>query len=274
MNIVIMGAGAIGSFFGALLNKNNNVILIGKKPHISAIKKSGLVIEGKTNFKLKISAEYSTDKINFKPDLIFLISMQNGLDNLDKKKKYVNEEKIIAGVTTHGAFFSKPGIIKHTGIGTTIIGELNGNITKRVKEISTLFNDSELKTSISKDIIKEIWIKAIVNSSINPLTAFFQCKNGYLLKNPILETLVEKICKESTEIAIAEGFIISYTQMIKKTKEVIKDTSENHSSMLQSLLQGKKNEIDSINGRLVEICSKYNIDPLINKILVYSIKSL
>ncbi|MFX1453344.1 MAG: ketopantoate reductase family protein, partial [Promethearchaeota archaeon] len=159
MNIVIMGAGAIGSFLGALLNKNNNVILVGKKPHISAIKKSGLVIEGKTNFKLKISAEYSTDKINFKPDLIFLtvksydtepaiaqifelinektlvISLQNGLDNLDKIKKYVNEEKIIAGVTTHGAFYSKPGIIKHTGIGTTIIGELNGNITKRVKDI-------------------------------------------------------------------------------------------------------------------------------------------
>lgn len=298
MNIVIMGAGAIGSFFGALLNKNNNVILIGKKPHISAIKKSGLVIDGKTNLKVKISAEYSVDKIKFEPDLIFLtvksydtelaiaqifelinektlvISLQNGLDNIDKIKKYVNEEKIIAGVTTNGAFFLKPGIIRHTGIGTTIIGELNGNITKRVKEISTLFNDSGIKTSVSKDIIKEIWIKAIVNSSINPLTAFFQCKNGYLLKNPILEILVEKICNESTEIANAEGLKISYTQMIKKTKEVIKDTSENHSSMLQSILHGKKTEIDSINGRLVKIGIKNNITPLINNILIYSIKSI
>ncbi|KYK25835.1 ketopantoate reductase [Thermoplasmatales archaeon SG8-52-1] len=298
MNIIIMGAGAIGSFFGALLNKNNNVILIGKKPHISAIKKSGLVIEGKTNLKLKISAEFSVDSITFKPDLIFLtvksydtemaisqlldiinentivISMQNGLDNIDKIKEYINEEKIIVGVTTHGAFFSKPGIIKHTGIGTTILGELDGNITKRIGEIVNLFNNAGIKTSVSKNIIKEIWIKAIVNSSINPLTAFFQCKNGYLLKNPILENLVEKICKESTEIANNEGLNLSYIEMINKTKEVIKDTSENHSSMLQSILHGKKTEIESINGRLVEIGLKYNINPLINKLLIYTIRSL
>jgi 2-dehydropantoate 2-reductase len=298
MNIVIMGAGAIGSLFGALLNKNNNVILIGKKQHISAIKKSELVIEGKTKLKVKISAEHSLDKITLKPDLIFLtvksydtelaigqllelinkettiISLQNGLDNIDKIKNYVDEEKIISGITTQGAIFSKPGIIKHTGIGKTIIGEINGNITKRIIEIENLFNNAGIKTKISKHILKEIWIKAIVNSSINPLSAFFQCKNGYLLKNPILEMLVEKICDESTRIANAEGLNLSYTEMIKKTKEVIKDTSENHSSMLQSILHGKKTEIDSINGRLVEIGIKNSIDPLINKILIHSIKSL
>jgi 2-dehydropantoate 2-reductase len=298
MNIVIMGAGAIGSFFGALLNKNNNIILIGKTSHISAIKKSGLVIEGKTNLKLKISAECSVDRITFKPDLIFLtvksydtelaisqlldliydktivISLQNGLDNIDKIKKYVNEEKIIAGVTTHGAFFSKPGVIKHTGIGTTIIGVLKGKNTKRIKEIANQFNDAGIKTSVSKNVIREIWIKAIINSSINPLTAFFQCKNGYLLKNPILENLVEKICKESTEIANAEGLNISYIEMIKKTKKVIRATSENHSSMLQSILHSKKTEIDSINGRLVEIGIKNNINPELNNILIYTIKSL
>ncbi|KYK20030.1 ketopantoate reductase [Thermoplasmatales archaeon SG8-52-4] len=298
MNIVIMGAGAIGSLFGALLNKKNNVILIGKKPHISAIKKSDLVIEGKTNLKVKISAEHSLDKIKLKPDLIFLtvksydtefaigqlidiineetiiISLQNGLDNIDKIKDYVDEEKIVAGITTHGAIFSKPGRIKHTGIGKTIIGELNGDITKRIKEIENLFNDSEIKTNISKDIIKEIWIKAIVNSSINPLSAFFQCKNGYLLKNPILERLLERICDESTKIANVEGLNLSNIEMIKKTKEVIKDTSENHSSMLQSILHSKKTEIDSINGKIVEIGIKNKIDPLINKILLHSIKSL
>ena len=298
MNIVIMGAGAIGSFFGALLSNNNNVILIGKKPHISAIKKSVLIIEGKTNLKLKISAECSVDRITFKPDLIFLtvksydteiaisqlldiinentivISMQNGLDNIDKIKEYINEEKIIAGVTTHGAFFSKPGIIKHTGIGITILGELDGNITKRIGEIVNLFNDAGIKTSVSKNIIKEIWIKAIVNSSINPLTAFFQCKNGYLLKNPILENLVEKICKESTEIANNEGLNLSYIEMINKTKEVIKDTSENHSSMLQSILHGKKTEIESINGKLIEFGIKNNIDVSLNEMLTYSIDSL
>jgi 2-dehydropantoate 2-reductase len=298
MNIVVMGAGAIGSLFGALLSKNNNVLLIGRKPHVSAIKKTGLIIEGKTCLNVKINAVSSVDNVKFFPELLILtvksydtesailqakkiinkdtivLSLQNGLDNTDKIKKYLNPEKIIVGVTTHGAFFSKPGVIKHTGIGTTLLGELNGYKTKRVINIVNTFNSAGIKTKTSENILKELWIKAIINSGINPLTALFNCKNGYLLENPVLENILERICKESTCIANASGTEIIDIDMIKKTKDVIKDTCENHSSMLQSVLQGKKTEIDSINGKLVEIGKKYGLKPSMNEIIVYSIKSL
>jgi 2-dehydropantoate 2-reductase len=293
-----MGAGAIGSLFGALISKNNNVLLIGRKPHVSAIKKSGLVIRGKTQFNVKINAEHSMDSIVFSPDILILtvksydtesaisqagkvinkdtvvLSLQNGLDNIDKIKKFVDSEKIVAGVTTHGALFSEPGIIKHTGIGTTILGELNGQKTKRIDNIVNIFNKAGIKTSVSNNIIREVWIKAIVNSCINPLTTLFQCKNGYLIENPILENLVEKVCQESTNIANAEGINLSYKDMIGKTKEVIRNTSENYSSMLQSFKKGKKTEINSINGKLVEIGKKHDFDPLMNEILTYSVKFL
>jgi len=298
MNIVVMGAGAIGSLFGALLSKNNNVMLIGRKPHVSAIKKSGLAIEGKTQLNVKINAETSVDNISFLPDLLIItvksydtesailqakkiikkdttvLSLQNGLDNIDKIKKYLNSDKIIAGVTTNGAFFSKPGIIKHTGKGTTILGELNGHKTKRINNVINSFNTVGFETFTSENILKEIWIKAIVNSSINPLTALFNCKNGYLLENPILEKFLEMICEESTCIANTYGIEVTNLSMIKKTKDVIKDTYENHSSMLQSILQNKKTEINSINGKLVEIGKKHDMTPLMNEILTYSMKSL
>jgi len=298
MNIVIMGAGAIGSLFGALLSKNNNVLLICRKPHASAIKKSGLYIQGKTRLNVKINALTSVDNVKFFPELLILtvksydtgsailqakkiinkdtivLSLQNGLDNIDKIKKYLNPEKIIAGVTTQGAFFSKPGVIKYTGNGTTLLGELNGYKTKRVINIENTFNSAGIKTKTSENILKELWFKAIINSSINPLTVLFNCKNGYLLENPILENILERICKESTCIANAIGLEITDISMIKKTKDVVKDTSENHSSMLQSFLRGKKTEIDSINGKLVEIGKKYGLKPSMNEIMVYSIKSL
>lgn len=298
MNIVIFGAGAIGSLIGAMLSKNNNVFLIGRKNHVNAIKKSDLIIKGKTNLKVKIKAELTAEKITFNPDLLLLtvkaydtepaiiqakkminsktivLSFQNGLDNIDKLKKHLPSKQIIAGITTHGATFSEPGIIDHTGIGSTIIGELNGDITDRITRVVDLFNKAGIETDISNNIIKEIWIKAIVNSSINPLTTFFQCKNGYLLENPILENLVEKIVEESTSIANAHGIKITKKDMIKKTKNVIKNTKENYSSMLQSYKKGKKTEINSINGKIFDIGKKVGVKPLMNEIMVYSIRTI
>jgi len=298
MNIVIFGAGAIGSLFGALLSKRNNVLLIGRKPHVTSIKKNGLRIQGKTRLNVKIEAESSVNNVPFTPDLLILtvksydtetavsqvknivsddtifLSLQNGLDNIEKISGHISSENIIAGVTTHGAFFSKPGAVKHTGTGMTVLGELSGKKTKRVESIVKFFNEAGIKTEVSKNILKEIWSKVIINSSINPLTSIFRCKNGYLLKNPILERLLEIICEESVKIANAEGNDFSYSDMLSKTKEVVKNTSDNYSSMLQSIINGKKTEIDSINGKLIEIGRKHNCDTFINEILVNSVKSL
>jgi len=291
MNIVVMGAGAIGSLFGAFLSKKNDVVLIGRSSHVNAIDQKGLTIKGKTQLNVKIRAVDSVDKISFLPDLLIItvksydtesaikevkssigddtivMSLQNGLDNIEKIEKHVSREKIIACITTHGVVFSEPGFIKHTGIGKTILGALTSGNTLNPGSIANMLSDAGIKTTVSDDIIKEIWIKAIVNSSINPLTALFNCKNGYLLENLILENTLEKICEESTSIASAYGVDVNHSDMIRKTKEVVKETYENHSSMLQSILQSKKTEIKSINSKIVEIGRKHNIKTLMNEIL-------
>ena len=82
------------------------------------------------------------------------------------------------------------------------------------------------------------------------------------------------ICEESTGIANAEGVDLSYSEILDKTKDVIKNTSDNYSSMLQSIIKRKKTEIESINGKLIEIGKKNNVKTLINQILLYSIKLL
>lgn len=298
MNIIILGAGAIGSLFGALLCKKNNVTLIGRPAHVKAIRKNGLIVENETKLKVKIQAVDSIDKISNSPDLQILtvksfdtvdamhqamhiidnhtviLSLQNGLDNVEKIEKIVDKKQIIAGITNQGAFFSRSGLVKHTGKGKTIIGELYKGKTDRIKHIADLFNEVGIETSVSENITKEIWFKGVINSCINPLTTIFQCKNGYLLKNPILEKIVENICKESTNIARIHGINITYNQTIQKTKEVIKNTSENYSSMLQSFKKGKKTEIDSINGKLVTMGKIHSVDISLNKILIYLVKNM
>ena len=298
MKIVIVGAGAIGSLFGALLAKNNTVVLVGRAPHITAIQHNGLNINGKTHLHVKLSAVESVKDVPISPNLILLtvksydtetaikhtlplihdetvvVSLQNGLDNIEKIEHIVDKDRILAGVTTHGAIFSNPGVIRHTGKGKTILGELDGTRSKHLENIVRLFNEAGIETQISDDIVKEIWAKAIINSSINPLTAFFNCKNGYLLENPLLQKIVETICEESTHVAQAEGIKLTAPDMIQRTKEVIRDTASNYSSMLQSVQQRKKTEIDSINGKLVTIGKQHRIDTSLNKILVELVTSL
>ena len=298
MKIIIFGAGAIGSLFGALLSKNNDVLLFGRRSHIDAIKNNDLTIKGKTNLNVKINAESSLEKIAFSPDLLILtvksydteaaikqlkkiidketkiLSLQNGLDNIEKISNHINSEKIIAGITTHGAFFSKPGIVDHTGMGMTVLGDLNNTKSNFLDKVVKLFNEAEIETKESKNISEDIWNKAIINSSINPLTSIFQCNNGYLLENPILEKLLENICKESTSIANVYGINFSVDDMINKTKDVIRNTAENFSSMLQSIRKNKKTEIDSINGKLTFIGKENNVDTKLNDFLVRYIRSL
>jgi 2-dehydropantoate 2-reductase len=298
MNIVVFGSGAIGSLFGALLAKQNKVVLVGRAPHIKCIQQKGLTINGKTHLTVNVPAVESTKEISLSADLILLtvksydtgtasnqvrsllhdqtmvVSLQNGLDNLEKIEQNIEKKHILAGVTIHGALFSAPGTIIHTGKGKTILGELDGRPSERVNTLISIFNQAGIETRISTDIKREIWRKAIINSSINPLTAFLGCKNGYLLENPLLEKTVEYVCIESSRIASSKGIIVSPVEMIEKTKEVIRDTAENYSSMLQSIQQGKKTEIDSINGVLLRIGTEQKIDTPLNKILFELITSL
>ena len=298
MNILVFGAGAIGSFFGGMLSKKENVILIGRKKHVDEINKSGLVISGKTNLKVNVKSYESVDKISEDIDLVLLtvksydtinacielkkiisentivLSLQNGLNNIEKIKRFVDKKNIIAGITTNGVVFERPGLIIHTGIGYTTIGEIEKASTKRIKKVIDVFNKAGIKTSLNPDIKKEIWIKGIVNSSINPITTFFDCKNGYLIKNPVLKNIVEKICIESTNIARSNGIDISISDTLKKTMSVINDTKDNYSSMLQSYKNNRPLEIDSINGFLIEIGKKNNVVTILNEMLVYSLRAV
>jgi len=292
MNIVVFGAGAIGSLFGGLLAKNNTVVLVGRHSHVQRIQQKGLRIKGKTQMLIQVSSIENPQDLSITPEVVLLtvksydteaachhlrhlvgddtmvVSLQNGLDNIEKIKQVMGQKHLIAGVTTQGVLFEEPGVITHTGIGTTQLGELDGAPSERLQNLIYVFNKAGLHTQMSTDITGEIWRKAIINSSINPLTAFFGCQNGYLLENPVLEKTVEAICTESSIIAAHEGIPVSPEEMIPRTKEVIQETALNSSSMLQSIQQGKRTEIDSINGALMRKGLGRNIDVSLNRILV------
>ncbi|MBS3777962.1 MAG: ketopantoate reductase family protein [Candidatus Thermoplasmatota archaeon] len=297
MNIVVLGAGAIGSFFGGLLSKHNQVLLVGRTDHVNKINRQGLLIKGKTQLKRELKAVNSVSQVSSSPDLLILtvksfdtlhaitqakkiigpdtlvLSFQNGLDNLNQIRKIVDKNLILVGIITHGVQFLQPGIIYHKGKGKTIIGEPYQERTQRIQQIADIFNQANISITISSNIIEDIWKKAIVNASINPLTTIFECQNGYLAQNPILTEMVKKICEESVHVAQQNGFSLKAEDLINLTFEVIQQTKKNNSSMLQSIKQGKQTEIDEINGKIAEIGKAKNCTVYLNELLTKIIKS-
>ena len=294
MRITVFGAGSLGSFIGGILSIKHHVGIIGRHSHINAIKKNGLRITGKTNLVtypktslrdcqnpelliLTVKA-YDTEKalLDASPLLgsdTSVLSLQNGFLNEKIIGDMIGKKKVIGGVTSHGVTLTRPGEINHTGLGDTIIGEMDGRITPRIENISSVFNEVGIQTTISRNITRELYIKTVVNAGINPITALFNCKNGVLLKNPFLEQVLELTCKEAVDIINSSGILLP-SDILKRVKKVARSTSDNYSSMVQSIQCHKKTEIDQINGEIVALAEKMDRQAPLNKMLALCVKAL
>jgi 2-dehydropantoate 2-reductase len=294
VKILVFGAGALGSFFGGLLSKHNDVTLIARRDHVDSINSQGLVIEGKTNliarpkafvkvpeedFDLILLTVKSYDTMNCVKEMsaklskdTIMLSLQNGLGNLEEISGYF--ERVIGGATSHGITFVKPGNIFHAGLGYTTLGNFNGVGEEEVEDVCELFNSSGIETRKSLNIVKEIWAKAVINTSINPLTAITGLRNGNLIEIDRLEKMMLNACKEAVEVAVSNGIELDYQEMLEKTGEVARMTADNKSSMLQDIENGKRTEIDSITGVFVETGIEKDIPTPVNSLLFNLVKGI
>ena len=297
MKVVVLGAGALGSLFGGLLSKKHDVILVGRKAHVQAINSKGLQITGVTKLRCKPKAVTSTKGLKA-PDLLLIavkaydtakaarqamplvgqdtkvLSFQNGITTLGILEKGLPEGSLLGGWTSHGVTFVKPGVVKHAGIGDTVIGELDGRESYCPSAFAHALASCSIKTRVSTDIRREVWLMGIVNSAINPLTAILRCENGTLMKDPGLSEVVRSICAEASEVARAEGYGISEDEAFGLAMRIARQTSANRSSMLQDLERGRKTEVDFLNGAVCELGSRHGIETPVNAALLALIKSM
>ena len=299
IKIAILGAGAIGSLFGALLwESGEDIVLIGRKKHVEAIRSRGLKISGISGERIvKPKAVTTTQEVG-KVDLIIIsvksydteqaakdalnmvhpdtvvLTIQNGLGNIEKLSEIIGEKHVIGGVTMQGSTFTKPGEIYHAGKGPTIIGELNGEITDRVKRIAETFNKAKIETKITRNIRGVLWDKIIINTGINALTAITRMKNGELLKIPEIKNTMIEAVKEAVNVAKALNIKLEVKDHVKRVIEIAEATANNKSSMLQDVERGKRTEIDFINGAIVKLGKKLGIETPVNETLTALVKGI
>ena len=298
MRILVFGAGAMGSFLAGVLSQKHDVTIYGRGDKIEVVRETGIKISGKTELVAKMKTALNPKEIEKNDyDLIVLavksydtstalkvikkmestatiLSLQNGLDNEIRIAEAIGKERTLGGVTSHGITFVESGHVQHAGTGETIIGELDGKETGSVRKVCQALTSIGIETRISKIINSEIWTKGIVNAGINPLTALTRLHNGYLLKIPWLTRLLENTCQECIAVAQKAGIDLQGCDIIEKTKNVARLTGENKSSMLQDIERGRRTEIDSINGRIVEVGKKHGVKTPINSALVALVKGI
>ncbi len=287
--IFVLGAGAIGSTYGALLSGRNNVTLIGRRAHVDAINKNGLTVSGDVNGKFFVKAETAIKEIpsdtllllttkaydaagavtSIKPllrkDTILLI-LQNGLGIKDIVEKVVEAKaEVIRGLVTLAAEFFEPGKISFWQRETIL------ESTPTSERIAKVFNESGLKTKISNEIHEELWKKLIVNCVANSLTAVLRVKNNEIIVESLKETR-HKLIQECIAVGKAEG--IGLESNLEECVERKIASYKNYSSMCQDLMKRKKTEIDFLNAKIVELGRKHDIPTPVNEALVGLIKFL
>jgi 2-dehydropantoate 2-reductase len=203
-----------------------------------------------------------------------ILTLQNGLGNLEIISEVLGGEKVIGGVTNLGATLVEPGKVRHAGKGETIIGRIDGKIPVEMRYIRELFNRAGLDTRISKDIKSILWSKLIINAGINALTAITRLNNGRLLEFEGSRKILREAVAEATKVAKRKRIKLIYDDPLAKAEAVCEATAANISSMLADVLKRKRTEIDFINGVIVRQGQELGISVPVNSVLLDLVKTI
>lgn len=285
VEILVFGAGAMGSFFGGILSTRHRVTLVGRKDHVDAIQQGGLRISGKTSM---IARPDATTKIprGAKPEIVLVatkaydteaamrsllpfaktslfVSLQNGIDNADLIAR--TAIRVVAGTTAHGVTFVGPGEVRHAGVGDTVLGAWTGVAEAELVRLRDIFAEAGVVTRLTSDIRTELWAKLVVNAAINPVAALAGVPNGRIARDRRLRSLAEGLARESAAVARAAGAVLDSDEIVARTLLVAKRTASNRPSMLQDLDRHRRTEIDAITGKIVRTAERLKLPVPLNE---------
>jgi 2-dehydropantoate 2-reductase len=270
MRIAVFGAGGVGSLLGGLLSVSHEVTLVGRREHMRAVAEHGLRLSGTVEGTFRPRAIETAEGLPSQ-DLVLVtvkaydtgqavedvtplvdrhtlvLSVQNGLGNAERLVRAFGSRAVV-GVPVLGATYLGPGEVRVSGLKEVTVGSTVGQLGHAAR-LGSLLAESGIPSRISASIMAEVWSKAVVNASINPVTALVGKENGSLLQDSGLRELSRAACLEGARAAESCG--VTLVDPFDRVLEVLQATAGNRSSMLQDLDRGKRTEIDEINGALV-----------------------
>ncbi|MEM4699885.1 MAG: 2-dehydropantoate 2-reductase [Candidatus Nezhaarchaeales archaeon] len=294
MRALVMGAGSIGSLFAAFLARQGwRVAIVARRPHVEAVRAGGLRVEGPLgSFTVKVEAYEDAGCLREAPDVVLItvkaydtrqaclqvrrlielgavpVCLQNGL-GVEEEASQALGTRAFRAVTSNGAMLSEPGLVRHTGLGETLIGAGH----PALEELASALSASGLPTRTVEDVRGVVWLKTLINAGINPLGALTGLRNGELLEVGWLRELMRRVVEEGRGVALKRGVALS-EDPVEATFRVARATANNKNSMLQDLERGRRTEVDYINGAIAREAEGLGMEAPLNRALTMLIKAM
>ena len=299
MRVAVIGAGAMGSIFGAALARSGaEVAFADNRPElIAAIQRDGLRVEGVLgDFHLTPRASLDAASLGpvdcaailvdanatpaaakaakscLAPDG-FAITLQNGIGNVEALVDGLGERRVLAGSTYNSGATLGIARTLHSNAGPTTIGELDGSSSARVKDVAARFTGAGLPTTVSGNIMGVVWSKFVHNCAINPVSALTGLRPGEIARDRAAATLLERLLDEILAVVARAGITLPEHD---PRGEIYDHAWEryNRPSMLQHIESGRATEIDALNGALVKRARALGMEAPVNEAVALAVKAL
>jgi 2-dehydropantoate 2-reductase len=266
--------------------------------HVAAIQRGGLTIVGLDGSETIIHATATTDPAAVAPaDLVILfvkshatrnasqqagrflsphglaLTLQNGIGNAEAMAEVLGPDRVVAGVTSHGATLLGPGRVRHAGMGPTHLST-RPEVADRLTAVAATLEQAGFEVHISEDLDTLVWGKLVINVGINALTAILRVPNGQLVEIPAAGALLARAVDEAVAVCRAKGIDLPYSDPLARVEHVARATGTNRSSMLQDVTRGAPTEIGVINEAVVNEGKQLGVDTPVNEALSLMVRAI
>jgi 2-dehydropantoate 2-reductase len=300
VRIIVVGAGAMGSLYGGLLYEHGqDVVLVDVwLDHINAINTKGLRIDGDTGTKIVSVPACLPQELEGKADLVMIftktfhtrqaiegirrciddhtiiLTLQNGLGNVELLQEYFKPDRMIVGTTSFPSDLVGPGHIRSTQNGKTLIMQLDHQKSEQLCRIGSLLDQAGFNCSILEDVFPFIWEKVAFNTALNSMSVVTRLTVGQLGSCTESRSLVLQVTDEVLNVAEKKGIAINRDRVRMMLEDAFKNHKDHKPSMLQDIMNGKKTEIDAINGAVVKEANQLGLEVPLTEFLLKLVKSL
>ncbi|BAX58572.1 ketopantoate reductase family protein [Burkholderia stabilis] len=284
MRIAILGAGAMGSLFGGLLAESGEAVTLidVNDAHLDAIRRDGLRIDddrGERRIRALQAMRPEAANAAASPDTPFdllivftkslhtrvaldgvralltprthVLTLQNGLGNVETLNAFVPLERVLVGVTTWPADAAGPAHVRSHGAGTIRMMMADGEARPFATAVADALSRAGLACTLDADVWAAIWEKVAFNAALNTLCAVTGCTVDQLGNHHDGPRLALAIAAETAAVARANGIAVDGERIARNVEHAISEHRGHRPSMLQDVLAGRRTEIDAISGKVV-----------------------
>ncbi|OOG57608.1 2-dehydropantoate 2-reductase [Polaromonas sp. C04] len=297
MKVAVMGAGAVGCYYGGMLARaGHDVVLIARPPHVQAIHRDGLRMETRSfdeHVRLAASAEAgavqgakvvlfcvkSTDTesagAQMRPHLpadALVLCLQNGVDNADRLRAVLPDTAVAAAVVYVATEMAGPGHVRHHGRGELVIEPAHsGSFSSEA--VAQALIAAGVPTEVSSNVRGALWAKLILNCAYNAVSAIAQLPYGKTVQGEGVKDVMRDVVAECLAVAQAEGVQVP-GDAVAAVDTLADSMPSQFSSTAQDLVRGKRSEIDYLNGLVVRRGEALGIATPANRVLWALVKLL